>query len=174
MRGYWTLQRRLFPHIEACSRWLLTVEPSLSNGNQDRNEVELDENEIKEHYLGAIYSFGMLYTDQGKLDQAEEMHIRALQGREEALGPKHTSTLNTVNNLGLLYRDQGKLDEAETMYTRALQGREDALGPKHTSTLNTVNNLGMLYKDQGKLDEAETMYKRALQGKEDALGPKHT
>ncbi|KAH8796050.1 TPR repeat-containing protein, partial [Hyaloscypha sp. PMI_1271] len=59
---------------------------------------------------------------------------------EEALGPKHTSTLNTVNNLGLLYADQGKLAEAETMYTRALQGKEEALGPKHTSTLSTVND----------------------------------
>ena len=29
------------------------------------------------------------------------MYIRALQGKEEALGPDHTSTLDTVNNLGV-------------------------------------------------------------------------
>jgi hypothetical protein len=29
--------------------------------------------------------------------------------REEALGPKHTSILGTVNNLGALYTDWGKL-----------------------------------------------------------------
>ena len=46
------------------------------------------------------------------------MYTRALQGKEEALGPKHTSTLDTVNNLGALYKDQGKLAEAEAMYTR--------------------------------------------------------
>jgi hypothetical protein len=40
------------------------------------------------------------------------MYIRALQGKEEALGLKHTSTLQTVNNLGALYADQGKLAEA--------------------------------------------------------------
>jgi hypothetical protein len=57
------------------------------------------------------------------------MYIRALQGKEEALGPKHTSTLQTINNLDNLYRDKGKLVEAEAMYTRALQGYEDALGP---------------------------------------------
>jgi hypothetical protein len=44
------------------------------------------------------------------------MYKRALAGYEKALGPGHTSTLDTVNNLGLLYRDQGKLDEAERMY----------------------------------------------------------
>ena len=74
------------------------------------------------------------------------MYSRALQGCEEALGPDHTSTLDTVNNLGnLLYADQGKLAEAEKMYSRALQGKEEALGPDHTSTLSTVNNLGNLY-----------------------------
>jgi hypothetical protein len=31
------------------------------------------------------------------------MYIQALRGYEEALGPDHTSTLDTVNNLGLLY-----------------------------------------------------------------------
>ena len=47
------------------------------------------------------------------------MYRRALAGKEKALGPDHTSTLNTVRNLGILYRNQGKLAEAETMYQRA-------------------------------------------------------
>jgi hypothetical protein len=56
------------------------------------------------------------------------MYVRALQGTEEALGPNHTSTLNTVNNLGNLYSDQGKLAKAEKMYVWALQGYKDAVG----------------------------------------------
>jgi Tfp pilus assembly protein PilF len=48
------------------------------------------------------------------------MYIRALQGKEEALGPDHISTLDTVHNLGMLYAHQGKLAEAEKMYIRAL------------------------------------------------------
>lgn len=54
-----------------------------------------------------------------------------MQGREKALGPDHTSTLNTVNNLGALYGRQGELDKAEEIYERALQGNEKALGPVH-------------------------------------------
>ncbi|KAF2804401.1 tetratricopeptide repeat domain-containing protein [Mytilinidion resinicola] len=76
----------------------------------------------------ALYSFGYLYADQGKLIEAEEMYQRALQGYEKAWGPDHTSTLDTVNNLGSLYVDQGKLIEAEEMYQRALRGYEKALG----------------------------------------------
>jgi hypothetical protein len=49
------------------------------------------------------------HADQGKLVEAEQMFERALQGREKAWGPEHTSTLNTVNNLGNLYANQGEL-----------------------------------------------------------------
>jgi len=111
----------------------------------------------------------VVYSEQGKLAEAEAMFTRALQGCEEALGPNHTSTLYTVCNLGNLYRLQDKLAEAEIMIRRALKGFEDTLGPKHTYTLLTNHNLGMLYADQGKLAEAEAMYDRALQGYEDAL-----
>ena len=44
------------------------------------------------------------------------MYTRALQGKEEALGPKHKSTLDSVHYLGNLYADQGKLAEAEAKF----------------------------------------------------------
>ncbi|KAL5371686.1 hypothetical protein DPSP01_014087 [Paraphaeosphaeria sporulosa] len=153
---WWVLQQRLLQHA-------VRQEHSITDGMVDIMRMEW-----------ALHNLGILYRNQGKLAEAEAMYSRALQGYEEALGPKHTSTLLTVNNLGLLYADQGKLAEAEAMYRRALQGYEEALGPKHTSTLTTVNNLGNLYRNQGKLAEAEAMYSRALQGREEALGPKHT
>jgi tetratricopeptide (TPR) repeat protein len=81
----------------------------------------------------------------------EKMLKRALVGFEKALGPGHTSTLDTVNNLGLLYANQGKLDEAEKMYDQALRGYEAALGSVQViiygPALSTVNNLGNLYAD---------------------------
>jgi tetratricopeptide (TPR) repeat protein len=98
----------------------------------------------------------------------EEMFQRALDGYEKALGPDHTSTLDTVHSLGNLYVDQGKLKEAEEMYQRALKGYEKTVGLDHTSTLTTVHNLGLLFKGQGKLKEAEEMYHRALKGFERA------
>ncbi|KAK7912297.1 hypothetical protein PG985_014778, partial [Apiospora marii] len=150
---FWQLQRRLLSHAVRC---YATIRDS-------------------DHDIPwAFHSLGDLYSDQGKMAEAEAMYQRALQGYEKAWGPDHTSTLDTVNNLAVLYKAQGKMDEAETMYQRALQGKEKARGPDHTSTLDTVNNLGLLYYDQGKMDEAEAMYQRALQGKEKAWGPDHT
>ncbi|KAM5348926.1 hypothetical protein ACJ41O_008749 [Fusarium nematophilum] len=142
-KEYWVLQQKLLPHVDRCAEWMREALSDAGVG------------------------------DQGKFQEAEEMYERALEGYEKALGPHHTSTLNTVNNLGSLYKAQGKFKEAEEMYERALEGKEKALGPDHTSTLDTVNNLGLLYSDQGKFQEAEEMYERALEGTEKALGPHH-
>jgi len=44
------------------------------------------------------------------------MYMRALTGRRNALGPDHTSILDTmVDTLGILYNNQGKLDKAGEM-----------------------------------------------------------
>ncbi|RFN43712.1 tetratricopeptide-like helical domain, partial [Fusarium flagelliforme] len=153
---YWRVQQRLLQHADRCL------------------ELMTEGGEVQNSELWAYGVFGGLYADQGRLDKAEAMYERALQGYEKTWGPEHTSTLDTVNNLGLLYKSQGRLDKAEAMYERALQGYEKSLGPEHTSTLDTVNNLGLLYSDQGRLDKAEAMYERALQGDEKALGPEHT
>ena len=63
---------------------------------------------------------------------------RALKGYENASGPEHTSTLETVGNLAALYTEQGKMHEAESMYRRALEVKEKAWGPEHKSTVYTV------------------------------------
>ncbi|OQD86643.1 hypothetical protein PENANT_c007G05014 [Penicillium antarcticum] len=123
---------------------------------------------------GALNGLGNLYRHQGKLKEAEEIYQRAMAGKGMALGPDHTSTLNTVHNLGALYYDQGKLNKAEEMYQRALSGYKKALGPDHSSTLSTVHQLGALYSKQGKLKKAEEMYQRALIGSEKAVGLDHT
>jgi hypothetical protein len=56
--------------------------------------------------LSTVNNLGLLYTYQDKMDEAEKMYLRALQGYEKAWGPDHTSTLDTVNNLGTLYKNQ--------------------------------------------------------------------
>ncbi|PQE18242.1 hypothetical protein CJF30_00010966 [Rutstroemia sp. NJR-2017a BBW] len=155
-KHWWLLQQRLLQHATRQAFFIVDT------------KVDVD------RLYWFFHKLGNLYRDQGKLVEAEKMYLRALEGKEKALGKDHISTLGTVNNLGLLYSNQGKLAEAEKMYLRALGGREKALGPDHISTLGTVNNLGNLYKDQGKLAEAEAMFLRALEGCEKALGPDHT
>ena len=57
--------------------------------------------------LNMVNNLGILYKDQGKLDEAEKMFQWALQGYEKALGREPVKTyipaLNTAYNLGLLF-----------------------------------------------------------------------
>lgn len=41
-----------------------------------------------------------LYSDQGKLSEAEEMYNQALEEKEKTIGCDHSSTLDTVGNIG--------------------------------------------------------------------------
>ena len=91
-----------------------------------------------------VNNLGTLHSGQGKLAEAEQMYLRALAGKEKALGPDHRSTLSTVNNLGNLYGDQGKLAEAEQMYQRALMEFRKSLGSEHPSTVIVMSNLKQL------------------------------
>ncbi|KAJ6196460.1 LOW QUALITY PROTEIN: kinesin light chain [Bipolaris maydis] len=154
------LQRRLLPHAQ------YILSHSEKNDNEERTN-------LAEDYARALQSDGQykraeeLYMQsrrrvlgsehpdtltsvshlgQGKYEEAEAMHRRALEGYE-----KHPNTLTSVSHLG-----QGKYEEAEAMHRRALEGYE-----KHPNTLTSVDNLG-----QGKYEEAEAMHQQALEGYE--------
>src|SRR5437773_7526126 len=97
-KNYPMKQRRLLPHANRLSQSL-----------HKKHVLDSRPNEIYDtSYLHGLHSLGRLYGNQGKLAEAEAMYQRALAGKEKALGPEHTSTLDTVNNLGVLYRNQGK------------------------------------------------------------------
>jgi tetratricopeptide (TPR) repeat protein len=118
-------------------------------------------------------NLALLYSAQGKYDEAAVLYQRSFAGYKKALGPDHPSTLTSANNLAGLYEDQGKYDEAAVLYQRSFAGREKALGPDHPSTLTSANNLAALYHKQGKYDEAAVLYQRSFAGREKALGPDH-
>jgi hypothetical protein len=73
-----------------------------------------------------LHTVASFMQDWESSREVEEMYLRALKGKEEVWGPKHTSTLDTVGNLANLYSDQGKMKEAEEMSLRALKGKEEA------------------------------------------------
>lgn len=42
--------------------------------------------------LNTVNNLGVLYADPGRLDEAEKMYVRTLQGYEKALGQKAAAT----------------------------------------------------------------------------------
>lgn len=73
--------------------------------------------------LDTVNNLGVLYHQQGKMQEAEAMYQPTLEGLEIAWGSEHPSTQRMFNNLGILYVDQDTTQEAEAMFWRALDGR---------------------------------------------------
>ena len=141
--------------------------------------VEANENILQDSYKTiltmhnkSIGLFASVYTNQGRYEEAEKLYLRALEGLEEKLGPKHLDTLSTAQNLAGVYRDQGRYEEAEKLNQRTLEGYEEKLEPKHPNTLRIAQNLAVVYRDQGRYEEAEQLYQRTLEEYEEKLGPK--
>ena len=70
--------------------------------------------------LDTVNNLAILYKEQGKMEEAEEMYLRALRGKEEAWGAKHRSILDTVYNLGNLYFKEGRSTEVIMKLTSAI------------------------------------------------------
>jgi hypothetical protein len=90
---------------------------------------------------------------QGDDDEAETLGCRALEGREETLGPSLADALQ---------ERMGKLDEALPLHRRLVEGQKQTLGASHANTLDTVATLASELEAQGKLDEALPLYRRLL------------
>ena len=76
-----------------------------------------------------VNNLGLLYKSQGKLDEAEKMCQRALQGYEKKNVARYRPALNAICNLGDLFATQWCLDEAKEMYSRACTGFRVLLSP---------------------------------------------
>ena len=105
-REYWLSQQRLVPHAEHCTWHPHHIEIGDATGYSESND--------------AFHNLGLVYTDQGKLAEAEEMYQRALDGKEKAWGAEHTSTLRTVNSLRLLNASRSEPMKAEEIHRQAL------------------------------------------------------
>jgi tetratricopeptide (TPR) repeat protein len=156
-------RKRIIAHGLCVSGWIET-----DSGSDKKRAVEAL---IRP---GHFHSLGYLLGDEDR-QRAVQMYQRALQGREKAWGPEHTSTLDTVHNLGLLYADLGRLNEAEKMYQRALDVYAKAISPKDLLTyipaLNNMWAFASLRESQGRVDDARDWYLQALLGHQKTFGP---
>ncbi len=116
---------------------------------------------------------GELAWEVGRYAEARPLLEKALQIREQALGPTHPHVATSLNNLALLYHTPGQYGKAEPLLQRSLAILEKALGPNHPDVAASLNNLAELYRVQGQYGKAEPLYQRALQVLQNTLPPDH-
>ena len=94
-----------------------------------------------------LQTAGQYLRERGQYTEAEPLLQRALQIREQELGPTNPETADSLDDLGGLYGAQGKYVEAESLFQRALAIREQQLGPTHFATGRSLSSLAWLYQD---------------------------
>jgi len=127
-----------------------------------------------EDTLKAVNNLGQARMLPRRLDDAERLYQRALQGRLNLLGEEHPATLASMNNYADLMRQTDRLDEAEVWMRRALDGQKELLGQTHTDTLISMVNLGALLIQQGRAEDALALHREAHQISNQTLGDNHS
>jgi tetratricopeptide (TPR) repeat protein len=98
---------------------------------------------------------------------------RAVQIREQALGPDHLDVAADAAALAAILDGLGRYAESEPLYRRALAIFERRFGPTNYEIAVNLNNLAAVCQATGRGGEAERLYARALAIKEALLGPDH-
>ena len=98
--------------------------------------------------LDTIYSLGILYKDQGNLEEAEVMYHRALEGYEKALclelASSYLPALNIMFAFVNLFSQTDWKDMAREMFIRALSGYTAVQGPSSEWARETEDRLQAL------------------------------
>ena len=96
--------------------------------------------------------FDTLQYYLGDLQQAKELHDRALAIRVKKLGPDSVNVAHSYNNLGTMHR---ALQQSKECYDLALTIRLKKLGPEHVDVANSYINLGALHNALGDLQQGK-------------------
>jgi len=109
-----------------------------------------------------LQHLALLYQEQGRLDDALPMLIRALSLEERAAGDGHPDVATALSLLAGLQMRRGQYADAEDHYRRALAIDEAALGERHPGVAASTSNLGAALAMQRLYDAAEPLLRRAL------------
>ena len=109
-------------------------------------------------YINAAINLGILFVNQGKYPEAEEIFEVALT----KVAPSEMAYASLLNNQALVLQSLGQLEKAELTFTEIKKRDSAELGPMHPDYAITLSNLGLVYADRAKFEQAETALTNAL------------
>jgi tetratricopeptide (TPR) repeat protein len=107
-------------------------------------------------------NLAVVYLEQRKYAQAEELFAAVLAGWRRLLGEEHSDTLAATENLGVAHLRQQHYALAKPLLTRTLEVRRRVLGPENAATLRAANHVAALQLEQAEYSEAETLLRSLL------------
>jgi eukaryotic-like serine/threonine-protein kinase len=109
-----------------------------------------------------LSNLGMVLTERGAWDEAEQHLLASLELRSASLGEAHPEMLFSLSGLGALYQRLGRYDQAEPLLRRHALLNEQTYGPDHSQTALALGNLGVLLHRRGEYAESETLSRRVV------------
>ncbi len=105
----------------------------------------------------ALDSLALLFKDQGRYAEAEQLYARNLAIREEHLGKNHPSVAQALVNYSNLLIQQGKHVEAEKKVRQALKILSQSLPESHWRRAYVESVRGASLTGLGQFEEAELL-----------------
>lgn len=122
-------------------------------------DVHLEEaGEESPEYITSAINMGILYMNQGKYPEAQEIFDVALS-KVDASQPAYAPLLN---NQALVLQSLGQLEQAESAMMKIRRIDSLQAGTSHPDFAVTLSNLGLVYADLGKFTQAEHVLRQAL------------
>lgn len=114
-------------------------------------------------YASTLNSFGILYTNMGKLPEAEEVYQEALEIIDRIQGDYEDARDGILGNLAQVYFNLGNYDRAIELQRGVLANAEEFYGEESFDYGIALINLGISLLYDGQYVESEEIHKKALE-----------
>lgn len=124
-------------------------------------------------YGVSLNNLAVLYKDQGKYNESEQLFKEATQIIKAAHGENSTQYAIVLNNNAMLFQTIGRYEQAEKLMLKSIEIADIQLKKKSPNYIRLYMNLALLYQLMDDLDQAERIYLEALQIQESRIGHNH-
>src|SRR5258706_7029839 len=134
---------------------------ALGNLQEALNKFQESGNANTPESARCLANLTLLYWSTGKLNQAEENGLIALQIRQHLLGESSEEVAASYNDLGLVYSSTDA-DRALDYYEKALAVYQKIHGKEHRKIAIASNNIGAMYRQLELYGDAGNNFETAL------------
>jgi tetratricopeptide (TPR) repeat protein/transcriptional regulator with XRE-family HTH domain len=132
------------------------------------SQAQMCDTLIQQHHLllpeaaEVLDRTGTYLCERALYSLAESLLQRALEMREQLLGPVHPLVATSLLHLTTPYWRLGNYAQTEPLYQRTLRIYEQQPEPLQLTRAEVLNDLALLYADQGQYELAEPLYLQAI------------
>ena len=120
-----------------------------------------------------LSNLGVLYSEIGKLDEAEKLNTQAVQDARREYGEDTPNTAITLSNLGLTLLKQGQAEQAKNIMEKAIAIEIANSGEFHEAIAVRRSNLALILYDLNLYKKAKKQMELALSISQNIFPPDH-